>query len=105
MRKFAAIALFALALPSASFAQGAPAAAAPATGHYTTAATSLGTMMDDPAAKAVLNKHIPMIVSNERIAMARSMTLKEIQGFAGDMVSDDMLAKIDADLAALPAKK
>lgn len=104
MRKFAAIALFALAMPSASFAQGAP-AAAPAAGHYTTAATSLGTMMDDPAAKAVLNKHIPMIVSNERIAMARSMTLKEIQGFAGDMVSDDVLAKIDADLATLPAKK
>ena len=33
--------------------------------------------------------------------MARAMTLKQIQGFASDMLTDDALAKIDADLARI----
>jgi hypothetical protein len=37
--------------------------------------------------------------------MARGMTLKQIQQFAGDAVTDEALAKIDADLAKIPAKK
>ena len=37
--------------------------------------------------------------------MARGLTLKMVQQYAPDMVSDAVLAKIDADLAKLPAKK
>ena len=32
------------------------------------------------------------------------MTLKDVQQYAPDTVTDDALAKIDADLAKLPAK-
>jgi hypothetical protein len=42
---------------------------------------------------------------NPQIEMARSMTLKQIQGFAGDAITDEVLAKVDADLAKLPARK
>ncbi len=96
-------ALAAAALPAAAIAAepAAPAAAEPAKPKYTTAETDIGTLLDDPAAKAIIDKHIPGMTSNEQIEMARSMTLKAIQTYAPDDVTDERLAKIDADLANL----
>ncbi|MCW1401025.1 hypothetical protein OKA06_01300 [Novosphingobium sp. MW5] len=71
---------------------------------YTTADTTIGTLVDDAAAKAVLEKHMPGFSTNPQLEMAKAMTLKQIQGFAPDMIKDETLAKIDADLAKLPAK-
>lgn len=96
----ASIALFGAA-PMAMANTPAAAAAKPA---YTTADTPLGDMLDDPAAKAVLEKHVPDLISNSSIDMARGMSLKAVQGYAGDMLTDAKLAAIDADLAKLPAK-
>lgn len=80
----------------------APAAAqAPAKAKFSTGESTLGALMDDAAAKAVLEKHIPGLVSNPQLSQARSITLKQLQSFAGDLVSDELLAKIDADLAAI----
>jgi para-nitrobenzyl esterase len=95
----------ALATPAA-IAQPAPAAPAAATAdHYSTSTTPLGTLLDDPAAKAVLAKYIPEVITNPQVDMARGMTLKDTQQYAPDMVSDDTLAKIDAELSKLPVKK
>ncbi|MGR4863234.1 hypothetical protein [Caulobacter sp. LARHSG274] len=102
---FAALALAMAAAavsPAAANAQQAPAAAAPAA--YTTENTEIGALLDDPAAKAVLAKHIPNVVANPGIDQARSMTLKQVQQYSPDL-TDEVLAKIDADLAKLPAKK
>lgn len=66
--------------------------------------TDIGTLLDNPATKAVLDKHIPGMSSNAQIDMARAMTLKQLQGFAPDKFSDETLAKVDADLAKIPAK-
>lgn len=97
------VAALLLAAPAASaFAADAPAAAAAA---YSTADTPLGTLLDDPAAKTILDKYMPGMSTNPQIEMARSMTLKQIQGFSPDTIKDETLAKIDADLAKLPAKK
>jgi hypothetical protein len=82
-------------------ADPAPAAAA----HYSASNTDIGTLLDDPAAKAVLDKHMPGFSTNPQIDMARAMTLAQIQSFAPDQISADTIAKIDADLAKLPAKK
>ncbi|MFM6832643.1 MAG: hypothetical protein ACKOVA_20245 [Novosphingobium sp.] len=71
---------------------------------YSSAETTIGSLLDDPAAKAVLDKHMPGFAGNPQIEMARSMTLKQIQGFAPDQIKDEVLAKIDVDLAKLPAK-
>lgn len=99
--KIIALALAAVALPfaatSALAADPAP-AAAPA---KLSSETDLGTLLDNPAAKAVLEKHIPTIVSNPQMEMARALSLKQIQGYAGDALSDETLAKIDADLAKI----
>lgn len=98
-----AIGLAILGASTAAVAQPAPAAAA--ADHYTTSTTPIGALLDDPAAKAVLVKYIPDVVSNPQIDMARGMTLKDTQQYAPDMVSDQKLAQIDAELAKLPAKK
>lgn len=91
-----------IAAALATVAIAAPAYAAET--KYSTAETQIGTLLDNAETKAVLDKHIPSFASNPQIAMARAMTLKAIQGFAGDALNDAVLAKIDADLAKVPVK-
>ena len=95
----AAAVLAVVAAATPAFAADAPATAAAA--KFSTADSSIGTLLDNPETKAVLEKHIPQFVSNPQIEMAKAMTLKQIQGYAGDALSDDTLAKIDADLAKI----
>lgn len=91
--------------PNSTVIAAEPAATAPAPITYSTAQTDIGTLLDNPATKAVLEKHVPQLLANEQIAMARVMTLKQVQSYASDLVTDEVLAKIDADLAKIPAKK
>lgn len=113
--RFASFALVAalLCAPAAAMAQAAPAAASadPATlagaaqaAKFKTSETSVGDILDNPAATAVVKKHLPELVANEQINMARGMTLKAIQQYSADMVTDQKLAAIDADFAKLGAK-
>ena len=79
-------------------------AAAKASGHYSTLITPLGTMLDDPAAKAILEQQIPDVVNSGKIGMARSQTLAGLQAYLPQL-TDAKLAAIDADLAKLPAQQ
>ncbi len=81
----------------------APAAVAPA--RYSTADTPIGTLLDDPAAKAIVFKNIPAMANSTQLDMARSMTLKDTQQYAPDMMTDAVLARIDAEFAQLPPAK
>ena len=90
-----AAAMFAMA-PMPAFAQAAT---------YSTESTEIGTLLDDPAAKAVLDKHVPALSGSDQIDMARAMTLKAVQQYAPDDLTDKQLADIDADLAKLKAAK
>jgi len=95
-------------VPATAFAQATPAPAAPAStapAHYTTADTEIGTLLDDPAAKAILEKNIPGMTTNDQIDMARGMTMKGIQQYSPDQITDAKLAAIDAEFAKLPVKK
>jgi para-nitrobenzyl esterase len=83
-----------------AFAADPAPVAAPAA-KLSTADTTIGDLLDNPAAKAVLAKHIPALIGNAQIDMARSMTLRQIQPMAGDTLSDELLAKIDLELAAI----
>ncbi|MET0269396.1 MAG: hypothetical protein ABW173_03105 [Sphingomonas sp.] len=94
-----------LAFAAFGMAAGAAAAqsAAPATpAAYSAEATDIGTLIDNPQTKAILSKHLPDFVANPQIDMARSMTLKQVQSYAGDTMTDEVLLKIDADLAKVP---
>jgi hypothetical protein len=62
-------------------------------------------LLDEPAAKEVLYKHLPALKGNDQFDMARSMPLRAIQPYAEDTFTDKVLDAIDADLAKLPACK
>ncbi|MCP5395315.1 MAG: hypothetical protein H6918_01025 [Sphingomonadaceae bacterium] len=68
---------------------------------YSTADTDIGTLLDNPATRAILEKHLPEVVDSPQIDMARGMTLKGIQMYAPDDITDEKLAAIDAELAQL----
>ncbi|EGF91439.1 para-nitrobenzyl esterase [Asticcacaulis biprosthecium C19] len=81
-----------------------PAPTRTADGHYASNLTPLGDMLDDPAAKAVLDTHISDIVNSPNIGMGRSMTLLALQADVPTLTKE-LLARIDADLAKLPPRK
>lgn len=83
------------ALSQASFA-------APAAEKYTVEDTALGDLLDNPSTRAILDKYIPGLTSSGQIDMARGMTLKSIQQFAPDTVTDDALNKVETALAKIP---
>jgi cytochrome P450 len=70
--------------------------------RYSTADTKIGVLLDDPATKAVLDKHFPGMSTDARIAMAKGMTLRNVQKFAPDQFSVETLDALDAELEALP---
>jgi para-nitrobenzyl esterase len=77
-------------------------AAAKASGHYNSLTTPIGELLDDAAARAVLQKHIPAVIGNSQIEMARGLTLEALQTFAPQQLTPAVVQAIDAELAMLP---
>ncbi|RJF92959.1 hypothetical protein [Sphingomonas cavernae] len=102
-RKLIIASAFAVSMTAGLAAPVAVAQAASAA--YSAAETDIGTLLDNPETKAILEKHVPGMTTNPQIDMARPMTLKQVQTYEPEKFSDEVLAKIDADLAKLPAKK
>jgi hypothetical protein len=108
----AIITLAAASLAVASIAppaMGADAAPAATAAKYSSKTTPMSVLLGDPATKAVLVKHAPQLVANTDIAeRAGGMTLSEIgeaiKAYSPDVLSEAVLVRIDADLAALPAR-
>lgn len=69
--------------------------------RYSVDGTTIGALLDDPRACAVLDKHIPGFSTNDQVDLARAMTLRGIQPFALDTMSDEVLAAVDAELSRL----
>ena len=69
--------------------------------HYTTANTPIGTLAADPAAKAIVEQYIPGLVTPQTLPLVSHTSLKGIQGYAFSVLTDDVLAEIDAKLAKL----
>jgi len=101
---------------SSAFAQTAtaPASAAPAPAaapacvvEKLSSDSTVAELLDNPAAKDILIKHVPALKDNDQIDQARAMTLRSLQAYAADTFTDKVLADIDADLATIPvcAKK
>jgi hypothetical protein len=87
------------ALPLPAYAQAAPAA------HYSVETTLVGKLIDDPAAAAILQRLIPTVWANELFqSQGRELTLKAIQQYEPDVLSDANLAKIQAEFDKIPAK-
>lgn len=63
--------------------------------------TPVETIAADPAGKAVLEKDIPGITSHPMYDSFKSMSLKALQPMSSGALTDEMLNKVAADLAAL----
>lgn len=108
MRKslfFTAAALLAASLApllaSPALAQAAPAEAG---AHYSVRTTPVGTLLDDPAAAAILQQIIPTVYANEMFqTMGRTQTLAAIQQFEPAALTDEVLARIQTEFDKIPA--
>jgi hypothetical protein len=64
--------------------------------------SKLGELLDNPAAKVLLSKHMPELdKAGPMLAMARGMTLKAVAAFPQAKISPDKLKAIVADLEKL----
>jgi len=109
MRKMLlAVALTSIAgtiVPMSSAALAAQEAGSAQAAHYSVSKTQVGTLLADPAAVEILKRLIPTVYSNDQFQSAgRSLTLKDIQQYEPDALSDANLAKIQAEFDKIPAK-
>jgi cytochrome P450 len=74
----------------------------PASTRYSVAETRIGTLLADPAAAAILDRHLPGFSTDKRIAMAQGMTLQAVRSFAPDQLPEEALQALDRALGALP---
>lgn len=83
-------------------AEPAP-AATPA--HYSVETTMVSTLLADPAAAAVLKQLIPTVYANDMFQQnAGSITLRDVQQYEPEALSNANLAKIQAEFDKLPVK-
>jgi hypothetical protein len=95
-------------LAPGAFAQTAPApaAAAPATAApAATAKFSLDTPIEalvaDAKAKAVLDADLPGVTTHPSYDMFKGMSLRAVQPMSDGKLTDEMLKKVETDLAAI----
>ncbi|MEO8313648.1 MAG: hypothetical protein ABI645_02540 [Pseudomonadota bacterium] len=106
IRSFILATLAAAATPAITVPVLAAEAAAVPAAHYSVATTLVGKLLDDPAADAVLKKMIPTVYANEMFKTSgRELTLKSIQQYEPEALSDQNLAKIQAEFDRIPAKR
>ncbi len=65
-----------------------------------TTESTMGELIDNKDAKAVLDKHLPGMSENPQMEQARPMSLKALQQFAPN-ITDDVLKAVDEDLAKI----
>lgn len=90
--------------PTPPVAHAAPAAASAATTPLSVETTPIDELIKNPKAMEILKKHLPELAGQEdQLAMAGSMTLRDVQAFAAESFTNEKLAAIEADFKALPA--
>jgi para-nitrobenzyl esterase len=102
-------ALPALLLATPLLVPGTPAAAQETktaqAAHYSVNETLVGQLLDDPAAAAILKKLIPTVYANDLFQTSgRDLTLRAIQQYEPEALSDANLAKIQAEFDKIPAR-
>jgi hypothetical protein len=89
--------------PPAPAAAQAPAAApaAPAAAKYSVETTSIETLAGDPAARALVAKHLPGLLEHPSYETFKTATLKTLQPFSQGHITDEVLQALQADLDTL----
>ena len=68
---------------------------------YSVTESDLGALLDYNDAAEVLNQHVPELLKIRQLAVARPLTLRDLQPFYPNILSDDKLAAVDAELSKL----
>ena len=68
---------------------------------YSVDESSLGALLDYDEARDVVQRHIPGIAYIRQLDVARPLTLLDIQPYFPDMITDERLAALDADLGEI----
>lgn len=94
----------ALLVPAIATAQTAP--AAPTADAAKPAAkfnldTPIGELLANDAAKAVLDKELPGLTQLPQLEMIKGLGLKQLQPYSDGKLTDELLAKTEASLAAI----
>lgn len=63
--------------------------------------TPVETLAANPAAKAVLDKHFPEMLSHPMYDQFKQMSLKQLQPLAQGQITNDMMTAAEKDLAAI----
>lgn len=92
------LAIAAVAVPAAA-QTAAPAATAAAAAF--TLDTPIEALVADARTKAVLDKYVPGIDGHPAYEQFKALSLNALAPFSQGMITDDMLAKVAADLAAI----
>lgn len=87
--------------PAAMAQQTAAPAAAPAAAAKFGLDTPIETLLADEKAKAVLDTDIPGLSSHPALDQFKAMSLKAVQPFSNGALTDEMLKKVETDLAAI----
>ncbi len=69
--------------------------------RYSTANTPIGTLLEDPAALAIMERHLPQIANSPARKFFEKSSLKGLQGYMSGIATDEALRAVDADLAQL----
>lgn len=72
---------------------------------YTTKSTTIGTLMDDPKAAAIVKKYIPAFSDPDSSNMARAYTLYSMKNMSQGKITNEILDKIDGELIQLSKSK
>jgi 2,4-dienoyl-CoA reductase (NADPH2) len=86
---------------AAGIESAAPVGAAPAATPRLTRANTVKELLANPGAQAVLERHLPGFAAHPQMAMAQGMPLATVAQFSAGLITDALLTRIDADLAAL----
>lgn len=84
--------------PAPPQTQSAPANVQP---RFSVDATPLETLEADPAAKALVIKHVGAIFDHSAYPMIKTMSLKAIQPYSQGAITDEKLEALQAELATL----
>lgn len=98
----AALVVAGLAMPALAWARQAATSGPAQAETYSVESTEIGILMDDPAARRLIDRHVPGFSTDQQFDVARSMSLRAVQRYAPDKLSDAVLARIEEDLKAMP---
>ena len=97
---FAAAIVMTLATPALA-QDAAPAASAPAAAAKFNLDTPIEQLVANEKAKTVLDADMPGLSAHPQYEMFKTMSLKQLQPMSGGSISDEVLKKVETDLATI----